>query len=79
MNAVPIGGNPSAPEFGAELFVFVDRIKFCILPLLFLSLQKIRQPGNRYPPLFGYLKFVVSVNCILSYLVRLYILLPTLT
>ena len=47
MKAEPIGGKVVAPESPVGLFVFVERIKFVILPLLFLSLQKIRHPGNK--------------------------------
>ena len=67
----PIGGNEVAPLSPVGEFVFVERIKVCILPELFLSLQKIRQLGSKYPPWLGYFIIVVSVICILSYLVKL--------
>ena len=71
INESPIGGKSVAPELPVGEFVFVDRTKFCIVPELFLSFQKIRQLGKRYPPWFGYFNIVVSVICILSYLVKL--------
>ena len=36
MKLKPIGGKVVAPEYPVGLFVFVDFIKSCILPLLFL-------------------------------------------
>ena len=64
----PIGGGTIAPEFDVEDAVFVDRIKFCILPLLFLSLQNIRYFGKRESPLLGNFFIVVSVNSSLIYI-----------
>ena len=78
-NALPIGGMLVDPLLPVGLFVCVNLRKFCILPVLFLSLHLITQFCRRYPPVFGYLIFVVSVFCILSYLVRLYISFPTET
>ena len=75
----PIGGRLVAPESPVGLFVLVDRKKFCILPLLFLSLHFIFHRCNRYPPLLGALIIVVTVICILSYLVKLYVSFPTVT
>ena len=68
----PTGGTLVAPGSPVGLFVFVDFIKFYNLPLLFLSLHFIRQFCNRYLAVFGALIIVVSLNCILSYLVRIW-------
>ena len=75
----PIGGRLVAPILLDGLFVFVDRIKFCVLPALFLSLHFILHCCNRYLPLLGVFIIVVSVKCILLYLVRLYVSFPTET
>ena len=40
---LPIGGEEVAPLSTVGLFVFVERTKFCILPLLILSLAVITQ------------------------------------
>ena len=61
-NAVPIGGKVVATEWLVGLFVLVDLIKFCILPILFISLQSIRHPGSKCPSPLGYLNIVISVN-----------------
>ena len=79
MNAVPISGTLVTSEPPIGLFVFVDLIKFVILPLLFLSIQLIFQYSRTYQPVFPASIVVVSVNCILSNLVRLYISFPTET
>ena len=79
IKAFPKSGRLSAPLFDEGLFVFVDLIIFCNSSLLFISVQRICHPGNKYLPLFGYLMIVVSVICILLYLVRLYVSFPTKT
>ena len=58
-----------AAELSVGEEVFVDFIKFCILPLLFLSFPFHNPILQGYPPLFGVLIIGVSVTCILSYLV----------
>ena len=77
MNAFPIGGGLVAPDSPVGLFEFVDLKKFVVFPLLFLSLQIIFQWGRRYPPVVPAFVVVISVNCILSYLVRLNVSIPT--
>ena len=47
MKAEPKGGRVVAPESPVGLFLFVDRIKFDILPLIFLSLHFITQFCNK--------------------------------
>ena len=79
MKAEPIGGKLDAPLSPVGLFVFVDLIKFVILPLLYLSLQKIRYDGSKNPPLLPAFIIVVSINCFFLNLVKLYISLPTET
>ena len=79
MDALPIGGEIVAPLSLVGEFLFVDFIKFDSLPMLFLPLQIILHYGRRYQPLLPDLKTVVSVICILSYLVRLYVSFPTAT
>ena len=64
----PIGGITVAPLFPVGELVFVHRMKFCILPLLFLSLQNFRQLGKGYAQLFEFFIIVVSVNSILFYI-----------
>ena len=65
------GGKLVAPELPVGEEVFVDRIKFCILPILYSSLQFLFQFCGKYPPLLSFLRVVVSVTCISSFLVRL--------
>ena len=76
---LPTGGKDVAPHSDLGEFVFVDLKKFCILPLLFMSLHLINQFCNKLPPTFGNCVTVVSVICILSCLVRLYVSFPTET
>ena len=71
MKAVPIGGKPVALDLPFGELVFVVLIKLDILPFLFLSLQTIFQYGKTLDPVFLDLIIVVSVLCILSYLLRL--------
>ena len=47
MKAEPIGGRAVAPESSVGLFVFVEPMKFDILPFLFLSLQFITPFCNK--------------------------------
>ena len=61
MKLSPIGGKLVAPQLPVGLFVTVDLIKFCILPLLFLSLHLIIDCCNKQPPLLGAFIIVVSV------------------
>ena len=75
----PIGGNDFAPVSPVGLDVFVDFTKFDILPLLFLSLHFVIHCCRRYPQLLGDLLIVISVHCILLYLVRLYVSIPAET
>ena len=76
---MPIGGRLVAPESPVGELVFVNFINFDNFPLPFLSLHFIFHCCNRYPPVFPAFIIVVSVNCILSYLVKLYVLFPTET
>ena len=77
MNGLPVGGKVVAPVFPVGDFVLVVPINFVILPLLFLLLHIHFQKGNTTDPILPTLITVVSVICILLYLVRLYVSLPT--
>ena len=79
IKALPIGGKLVAPESDVGEFVFVDFMKFDNLPLLFLLLQVIIQFGKTPKSLLPYLIKVLSVNCILLYLVRLFVSFSTET
>ena len=79
MKALPIGVKDVAPLFDDGELIFVDLINFCILALLFLLLHFTTQFCSNNPPVFGETIFVVSVICILFYLVRLYVSFPTNT
>ena len=67
MNESPIGLREVPPESPVGLFVFVDLMKFDILPFPFLSLHFITQFCNKKDPLLGdfntfgicYLKFII--------------------
>ena len=65
-------GKVVAPEKPVGEFVVVARIKFVVTPLLFLSFHR----GKRYWP-SPCLIIVVSLICLLSYSVRLYVSFPT--
>ena len=70
INAERIGGCEVAPESPVGLFVMVDFTEFPAFESLFLSLHLILHFCNKSLPIFGNLVSVVSVICILSYLVR---------
>ena len=66
-----------APAFPVGLFVFVDFMKCPILESLYLLLHLIFHFCKKFHPVFRNLISVTSVNCILLYLVRLYVSFPT--
>ena len=76
-NELPYERREDAPEFPVCELVFVDRKKFCNLTASFYSIHFINQFCNKYHPLLRNIIFVISVNCILPYFVRLYIVSPT--
>ena len=67
----PIGGRLVALESPVGLSVFVDFIKLCIFPLLFLLLQFIYHCCNNFPPVFGTLLIMMSITCCLFFFLRL--------
>ena len=73
MKIISEGGQSIAPDSLVGEFVFVERIKFVDLPLLFLSLQIKFQYGKRHPPLIPVLGKVVSLVSVLPFLVRLFV------
>ena len=75
---VPDGGRDEGLNSEVSQFVFGYLTKACLFPLLFISLLLIFHCCNIYPPLLGNLNFLVSVNCILSYFDRLYVVSRTL-
>ena len=66
MNLSPIGGKLVAPLSPVGEFVFVDLMKFDILPFPFLSLHFIFQFCKRFPPLLGAFNIVV---CYLNFII----------
>ena len=79
MKALPIGGREVAPVRGVGGLVTVDFRKLPALVPLFLCKILILHFGRRSYPINEDLIAVTSINCILSYLVRLYISFPTET
>ena len=79
MKALPTGGKLSDPESPVSVRVVVDFRKFPISESLFRLLNLIDNFCNKSLLILGNFFSVVTVNCVLSYLVRLYVSLPTNT
>ena len=75
----PIGHETVAPVIGVGIFGFDDLTNLSICPFIFLALHFISPSFNKKSPLLGYFFIVVSVICILSFLVRLYSVFPSNT
>ena len=77
MKAIPIGVNFVAPEKSVAELVTIDLKKLPALVPLFSCKISILHFGSRSYSIFGDLISVTSINCILLYLVRLYVSFPT--
>ena len=77
MKSLPIGGKLSAPESPVSVRVVVDFRKFPTLESILRLLHLIDNFCHKSLLIFGNLSSVVTVNCVLSNLVRLYVSLPT--
>ena len=77
MNELPIGGMLVAPDSLVGEDVIVDFKKLSTFAPLFFCKFLILHLGIKSEPIFGDLISVRSINCILSFLVRLYVSFPT--